>query len=289
MPTTIAFINLKGGVAKTTTAIATAQILSGVHRRKVLLIDLDPQTNATVMLVGEDRWKELNEAGATVAQLFRDAINPENRMFDLQAAIQHRVGAVDEVRSVSLLPSSLDLIPIQDGLVNMSTGPFRAQTPIDILHRAIRDELDEYDFILIDCPPSLGLITLNGLRFADGYVIPTIPDVLSTYGIPQIISRVTEFGKEIAESIEPFGILATKFQIQQIVHRNQIRILKQNSDVPVFDTVISQGAELSSAAEFVPKGMTLRQKWGYQNGFRSYSSFVEELLQKLGAAKGIPV
>ena len=287
MPTTIAFINLKGGVAKTTTAVATAQILSGVHRRKVLLIDLDPQTNATVMLVGEARWKKLNEAGATVVRLFQDAIDPKNRRFDLQAAIQHRVGAVDEVRSVSLLPSSLDLISIQDDLVTMPAGQFRAQTPIDILHRAIRDELGEYDFILIDCPPSLGLITLNGLRFADGYVIPTIPDVLSTYGIPQIISRVAEFGKEIAEPIEPLGILATKFQTQQVAHVNQLRILRQKSDVPVFDTVISQGTELSSAAEFVPAG-TLRQKWGSRVGFPSYSSFAQELLQKLGAAKAVP-
>ena len=288
MPTTIAFINLKGGVAKTTTAVATAQVLSGVHRKKVLLIDLDPQTNATVMLVGEARWKQLNKAGYTVAQLFRDAMDPENRRFDLQAAIQPRVGAVDEVRSVSLLPSSLDLISIQDDLVTMPAGRFRAQTPIDILYRATRDELGEYDFILIDCPPSLGLVTLNGLRFADGYVIPTIPDVLSTYGIPQIISRVAEFAHEIAEPIEPLGILATKFQTQQVAHRNQLQILRQHADVPVFDTVISQGTELSSAAEFFPKG-TLRQKWGYQYGFRLYSRFTGELLQKLGAPAQVPV
>ena len=288
MPTTIAFINLKGGVAKTTTAVAAAQILSGIHRRKVLLIDLDSQTNATVMLVGEDRWKKLNEVGATVAQLFQDAVDPMHPRFDAQAAIQHRVGDVDTVSSVSLLPSSLDLIGIQDKLATMPMGQFQARTPIDILYRAIRDKLDEYDFILIDCPPSLGLITLNGLRFADGYVIPTIPDVLSTYGIPQIITRVAEFAKEIAEPIEPLGILATKFQTRQVTHRNQLRILRQNADAPVFDTVVSQSTELSSAAEFVPKG-TLRQKWGYQYGFPLYSSFVKELLQMLGAAKVVPV
>ena len=231
--------------------------------------------------------KKLNEAGATVAQLFRDAIDPTIRRFDLKAAIQHRVGSVREVRSVSLLPSSLDLISIQDDLVTMPMGRFRAQTPIDILYRAIRDELDKYDFVLVDCPPSLGLITLNGLRFADGYVIPTIPDVLSTYGIPQIMSRVAEFAKDIAEPIEPLGILATKYQTQQVAHVNQLRILRQNSDVPVFDTVISQGTELSSAAEFLPKG-TLRQKWGYRDGFPSYSKFVQELLQKLGAPEAIP-
>jgi chromosome partitioning protein len=287
MPTTIAFINLKGGVAKTTTAVATAQILSGVHRKKVLLIDLDPQTNATVMLVGDARWKKLNEVGATVAQLFQDAVDPKDPRFDAQAAIQHQVGAVDEVGSVSLLPSSLDLIRIQDKLVTMPMGQFQARTPIDILHRAIRDKLDEFDFILIDCPPSLGLITLNGLRFADGYVIPTIPDVLSTYGIPQIITRVAEFAEEIVEPIEPLGILATKFQTQQVAHRSQLRILRQKADAPVFDTVITQGTELSSAAEYVRKG-TLRQKWGYQNGFPLYSRFVKELLQKLGS-KAVPV
>ena len=288
MPTTIAFINLKGGVAKTTTAVATAQILSGVHRRKVLLIDLDPQTNATVMLVGEARWKKLNELKATVAQLFQDAVDPTDPRFDAQAAIQHRVGDVDTVSSVSLLPSSLDLIRIQDKLATMPMGQFHARTPIDILYRAIRDKLDDYDFILIDCPPSLGLITLNGLRFADGYVIPTIPDVLSTYGIPQIITRVAEFAKEIAEPIEPLGILATKYQTQQVVHRNQLHILRQNADAPVFDTVISQRRELSSAAEFVRQG-TLRQKWGYQHGFPLYSSFVSELLKRLGAAKVVSV
>src|SRR5437016_3185102 len=74
MTTTICVINLKGGVAKTTTTVATAQVLSGAHGKKVLIIDLDPQTTASIMLVGEDRWDELNDAGHTVAQLFRDAL-----------------------------------------------------------------------------------------------------------------------------------------------------------------------------------------------------------------------
>ncbi len=281
MPTTIAFINLKGGIAKTTTAVATAQMLSGIHRRKVLLIDLDPQTNATVMLVGEDRWRTLNESGSTVAQLFQDAVDPGSQRFELQTAIQHRVGSVEEASTVSLLPSSLDLIRLQDNLVNMPTGPFQARTPNDILYRAMRDELDAYDFVLIDCPPSLGLITLNGLRFADGYVIPTIPDFMSTYGIFQIVNRVTDFGNEIGSVIEPFGILATKFQIQNRVHVNHMRLLRQQSDAPVFDTKIVQSTDLSAASEF-PQGMrTLRQKWG-RTGFPAYSDFVAELLHKLG-------
>lgn len=288
MATTIAFINLKGGVAKTTTAVATAQILSGIHRKKVLLIDLDPQTNASVMLIGDAKWKELNDEGHTVAQLFRDALEPTNRRFDLDETLQERVGGVTEARTVSLIPSSLDLIRIQDDLATMPTGRYRSHTPIDILHRAIRDRIDDYDFIIIDCPPSLGLITLNGLRFADGYVIPTVPDVLSTYGIPQIIERVADFAQEIGQAIEPYGIVATKYQANSTVHQNQIRIMKRQQDAPVFETVIAQTNELSAAAEFNSGATpTLRQKWGYREGFPAYSQFVTELLERVGTGAAV--
>lgn len=279
MTTTIAFINLKGGVAKTTTTVVTAQILAGMHRKRVLVVDLDPQTNATVMLIGEDRWKELNDQKHTVAQLFLDAIKPEQACFDLDATLQRNVGAVDEVRGVDLIPSSLDLINLQDELATMPAGRFRSRTPIDVLYSAIRDNLDQYDFVLVDCPPSLGLITLNGLRFADGYVIPTIPDVLSTYGIDQIVTRVSEFARDIHEPIEPLGILATKFQVQQSVHVNQLRRLRDGR-IPVFDTTIPQGNDMSAAPTF-QRVSTLRQKWGYGPAFQAYMQFAEELLARV--------
>lgn len=285
MTTTIAFINLKGGVAKTTTAVVTAQILAGVHRKRVLVIDLDPQTNATVMLIGEDRWKELNDQKNTVAQLFLDAIKPESACFDLAATLQRNVGAVDEVRGIDLLPSSLDLINLQDELATMPAGRFRSRTPIDVLYSAIRDELDQYDYVLIDCPPSLGLVTLNGLRFADGYVIPTIPDVLSTYGIEQIVSRVSEFARDIHEPVEPMGILATKFQAQQSVHVNQLRRLRAGR-LPVFNTTIPQGNDMSAAPMF-QQVSTLRQKWGYGPAYRAYVDFVAELLARVPAPAGV--
>ncbi len=89
----------------------------------------------------------------------------------------------------------MDLINVQDVLAKMPTGPFYANNPIEILKKAIRPIKFNYDYILIDCPPNLGIITLNGIRIANGYIIPTIPDILSTYGIPQIINRVNEFAK----------------------------------------------------------------------------------------------
>src|SRR5262249_46858045 len=188
-------INLKGGVGKSTTTVAVGEMLAAEFRKRVLVIDLDPQTNATTMLIGEDKWKDLNESDWTLARLFKDALleDASERRFDLKHTLQKRVSNVKEVRTLDLLPSSLDLIEVQDRLGSMSSGRFYSDVPTDILRRATRPLLEEYDFVLIDCPPNLGIITLNGLRIASGYVITTIPDVLSTYRIPQIISRIKTF------------------------------------------------------------------------------------------------
>ena len=179
-------INLKGGVGKTTTTVALADFFSGTMHKRVLVIDLDPQTNATVMLIGEDRWLALNRAEHTIARLFKDALEPEAKRFDFDATLQRRVSNVHEAGTVDLLPSSLDLIDVQDRLVSVPSGRFYAVNPTELLWRVVKSRLDDYDVVIVDCPPNLGIITLNGLRISDGYIVPTIPDHLSTYGIPQI-------------------------------------------------------------------------------------------------------
>ena len=176
-------INLKGGVGKTTTTVAMAEFMSGKMGKKVLVIDLDPQTNSTVMLIGEKRWDELNKKGHTLARLFQDAIE-DVKHFDFDATLQRGVSNVREARTIDLLPSSMDLIDVQDLLAFIPPGRFHAVTPNQLLERAVKSHLPDYDVVIIDCPPNLGLITQNGLRISDGFVIPTIPDVLSTYGIP---------------------------------------------------------------------------------------------------------
>ncbi|MFP5237644.1 MAG: AAA family ATPase [Acidobacteriota bacterium] len=122
MARVISVINLKGGVAKTTTTVALAETLSSHFAKKVLVIDLDPQTNATVMLMGEKRWKELNEKGWTLATLFKDALVPQHKTFDLANSLQKKVSDVQGAEKVDLLPSSLDLIDVQDKLASAPTG-----------------------------------------------------------------------------------------------------------------------------------------------------------------------
>lgn len=278
MAAVISMINLKGGVGKTTTTVAVAQVLSSAFGRRVLVVDLDPQTNATVMLIGEKAWEALNREGRTVAHLFRDAMSGGGR-FDLEASIVPAVGSVGEVRGVSLLPSSLELIEVQEQLSSMPRGPFYAGNPVDVLRQALAPVMDRFDYVLVDCPPSLGVVTFNGLRMSRGYVMPTIPDVLSTYGIPQIMKRVRMFARAFDTRIEPLGIVVNKFRQQSTVHHAQLHLLASRTPAPLFRTIIPENNDVAAAAEFRPVS-TLRQKWGYRT-FDAYRDLTAEIIEKV--------
>ncbi|MDE0276375.1 MAG: ParA family protein [Defluviicoccus sp.] len=281
MARVISLINLKGGVAKTTTTVALAETLAAHFGKRILVVDLDPQTNATVMLIGETRWKAINKKGRTLATLFKDALEPQNGSFDIDKSLRSKVSDVQGAEKVDLLPSSLDLIDVQDRLASAPTGQFYAVTPIDLLRLAVKSKLDDYDLVLVDCPPNLGIITLNGLRISEGYIIPTVPDVLSTYGIPQIIKRVSSFSREIAEDVEPLGIVITKYQENSTTHKNVSKNLRNDGDPPVFQTVIRQANQIAAAAEFHSSRRTLKQKYGYGDLAERYIDLAKELLDKL--------
>ncbi len=282
MATVIATINLKGGVGKTTITVAMGEILSEAFHKRVLIIDLDPQTNATTMLIGEQKWEKLNKKGYTLATLFKDALDEKNN-FDLEQTLQKGASNVRDVRTLDLIPSSLDLIDIQDRLASIPGGRFYTNNPADVLWRAVKAVIDDYEYVLIDCPPNLGLITLNGLRFSDGYVIPTIPDVLSTYGIPQIVSRVGAFADTIKERIEPFGIVVSKYSGTSPLHARTLKHLREDrTKYPlVFKTVIPQSDAVASAAEFTEVN-TLRQKYNYGGRYDLFYSLTKEVMGVAG-------
>jgi len=275
----ISFINLKGGVAKTTTTVGSATVLAGEHGKKVLVVDLDPQTNCTTMLVGEDKWKELDDNKHTLATLFEDVINESNN-FDMDATLQKNVSQIANVKGLDLIPSSLRMIDVQDRLATVPQGKFFANNPTEIIKKALKPIINNYDYVLIDCPPNMGLITLNGIRISDAYVIPTIPDVLSTYGIPQIISRVTEFSDNIGEEIECLGIVATKVRGPSSLHSRTLEQLSRGHDAPLFETKFYENNQMSEAAECIPV-TTLRQKWGYQGQYDRFNCFVREIMSKM--------
>ena len=274
-----ATINLKGGVGKTHSTVGLAEAFSGFRKKRVLVIDLDPQTNATVMLIGERRWEKLNSQEHTLARLFKDALDPDHPEFDLAKTLQKSVSDVREATSIDLIPSSLDLIDVQGRLATIPSGKFYAYNPIDILRRAVRPIIDEYDIVLIDCPADLSIITLNGLRISNGYIIPTIPDILSTYGIPQIVTRVRDFSKQIGEPIDPLGIVISKYRIQNTLHVNTVKQLKLEKDAPCFATIIPESTPFSDAAAF-SGDRTMKEKYGYK-GAELYHALADEILAKL--------
>lgn len=280
MAIVIPFINLKGGVAKTTTTVGLGEMLTSVFKKKVLIIDLDPQIHATTMLIGECNWENLNNFGYTLATLFEEALDPDDTKFILEKTLQKNVSNISAVKNLDLIPSSLDLTNIQDVLAKMPTGPFYSNNPIEILKKAIRPIKYNYDYILIDCPPNLGIITLNGLRIANGYIIPTIPDVLSTNGIPYLINRINEFARNMDIKIENLGIVITKFKENSTVHKTTVEKLKKQKSTEIFNTVFKENNQIASAANYSIKYATFKQKWGEESQFNGFYNLAKEIIER---------
>lgn len=284
----LSFINLKGGVGKTTTAVAVAEILAHEYDRHVLLIDLDPQTNATVTLISEEKWYELDQAGRTVAQLFEDRLDPLKRpVFDIHEAILPRVSTIDDgIARLSLLASSIRLIDIQDQIPMIALAGNFTTSPLEILRTALQPVIDRYDYILIDCPPSLGPITKNGLRISTGYIIPTIPDIVSTWGIYQIVDNVARFAADIEREIPALGIVATKVQGNKL-HRRVIRDLREGrlgkfgaaGSTPqprLFTQTIPQTVAVAKGADVDADFCTLTGKYG--DAYPAYRGITDEII-----------
>lgn len=286
MTRVISVINLKGGVGKTTTTVGLAQILSVEFNKKILVVDLDAQTNATTMLIGEEKWMEVNKQKQTIAQLFYEGVYPRSeKIFDINRAILKGVSNIDEVKLVDMLPSSLDLIDIQEEVIKAPRGIFSVIRPVDLLDKSLRKIKQKYDYILIDCPPNLGVITRNGLKVSDVYIIPTVPDVLSTYGIPQIISRVNKFSKELEKEIKPLGIVITKYREQSALHKRTVKELRKERDCRVFETIFKENDNIANAAEYINKS-TMRQKWGYKGQVDNFKLLAEEIMRAIGDEYG---
>ncbi|MDG3012622.1 ParA family protein [Rhodococcus sp. D2-41] len=268
----VATINLKGGVGKTTTTAALAETLSGEFGQRVLLIDLDPQTNLTIMMIGESRWGELDSTGRTLATLFESALGDRPGPVDVSTLIQRQVSPLSSVTSVDLLPSSLRLIELQDRITDIGEGN------TEVLTRALKPVLADYDYVLIDCPPNLGAMTLNGLRLADAYIIPTIPDVMSTYGIGPVQERIRQFAEEWGTSIVELGVVVTKYRRASAVHRTTVDDLNRNKQISmVFPSLIPEANQIAAAAEFTDFG-TLRKKYGNDGQFTVLRELAQDFI-----------
>ena len=294
-PVVISFINLKGGVAKTTTSVAVAEILAKEFRKHVLFIDLDPQTNATINLITEDEWQKRDTDGRTLVQLFRDKLRPdEPPKFDIEQAIIRGASTIDGgISRLDLLPSSIQFIEVQEKLPFIAMQGDYGNNPQEILRRALQPVIDRYDIVIIDCPPSLGIVTKNGLRFSTHYVIPTIPDIVSTWGIFQIVSNIAAYSENINRAIKPLGIVATKVQGNMELHTRVLRDLREGrlfdgkqtdlKQPPLFQHHIMQNVNTARGADSNSNLSTFRQKYG--PNYEDFFGLTKEIFEKCNPPK----
>lgn len=189
-PRIIAFINFKGGVGKTANVVNIGACLAKYHRKKVLIIDIDAQCNATFWLLKRNQLSQrLEDPSRTVYQVFNDHVDG-TRLFDFENSVIRGVPVSDEgfpyISQLDILPSSIDLMSIEERFSGMQGKPYFAA-----LHSGLKESVKEYDYVLIDCPPNIYGISKNALYFADYYVVPYLPDFLSLSGF-RLFSRLVQ-------------------------------------------------------------------------------------------------
>jgi chromosome partitioning protein len=209
----ISFINYKGGVGKSTTAYHIGCALALDHGRKVLLVDVDPQTNLTFLCAIPERWENFKNTNGTLESLYRAYL--KDQPFDINKIIWkepiERAGK-SVVKGVDLIPSDVELLGIDLDL-QLKTAPSNDLSTVarhyvgqrTILREALHTIGSLYDYILLDCPPNIYLVTQNALAASDYYVVTALPDHLSTIGLSILEDRVGRLNKDLKHAAGIIG------------------------------------------------------------------------------------
>ena len=185
----ISMINLKGGVGKTVLTINIAKMLVQKFNKKVLIIDLDAQMNATMQLIATNEWEYINSKGETLFELFNSAINARGYL-DINSIIKRNVQEVD---GLDLIPSSIQMINIESQINTYGMSWYTNYFNILRSYLESMGVREQYDYVLIDCPPTLGMITLNGIYTSDAYLIPVLPHEFSIMSAQMLIRQIEDF------------------------------------------------------------------------------------------------
>lgn len=248
----IAITNQKGGVGKTTTAVNLAAAI-GVQNKSVLLVDIDPQGNATSGLGISKRTVTLSTYDVMAG--------------DVSLA---EVVKTTAFKNISIAPSHIDLAGAELELVNLKNREYR-------LRDALIKLKNSYDYIFIDCPPSLGLLTLNGLNACDTILIPIQCEYYALEGLSQLMATVRQVKRLYNPTIDVEGVLLTMHDARLNLTMQVVDEIKKFFPQKVYSTAIPRNVRLSEAPSF---GQPIRYYDRYSKGSEAYDSLAKEILEK---------
>lgn len=266
MPIIYALANQKGGVGKTTTAVNVGAYLAEWGQR-VLLVDIDPQANATSSLGIERRSVQLST-------------------YDL---LVHGMPVARIVRSTGrarfdLIPSSSSLAGATVELINLPRREYRLRQALEGLSLSEGEEPDEqYDYVLIDCPPSLGILTVNGLTAAtDGVIIPVQCEYLALEGLSQLAGTIKLVRQSLNRELQLRGLVMTMYDARTNLSRQVVEEVRRHFRQRVFDTIIPRSVRLSEAPSY---GEPILSYAPGTVGARAYAALTRELLVNDGRSR----